>query len=136
GTGALQVYTSELDYEDFETTDIDIMLQDRIKLGKERLDNALEEIHILCEPVAPPKDTLAYIHYFCGNTEIEEELKAKEPQRTALYKKTVAVIRAYANIADEMEEAGYTERETTSIKRELDYYLKLREEIRQASGET
>ncbi len=136
GTGALQVYTSELDYEDFETTDIDIMLQDRIKLGKERLDNALEEIHILCEPVAPPKDTLAYIHYFCGNTEIEEELKAKEPQRTALYKKTVALIRAYANIADEMEEAGYTERETTSIKRELDYYLKLREEIRQASGET
>ena len=67
----------------------------------------LEEIHLLCEPVPPPKNTLSYIHYFCGNTEIEEELKSREPQRTSLYKKTVALIRAYANIADEMEDAGY-----------------------------
>jgi type I restriction enzyme R subunit len=136
GTGALQLYTTELDYDDFEAKDIDVMLLDRLKVGKERLDNALEEIHILCEPVTVPKDTLAYIHYFCGNTEIKEELKAKETQRTALYKKTVSLIRAYANIADEMEEAGYTAVEEISIKKELDHYLKLREEIRQASGET
>lgn len=136
GTGALQVYTADLDYDDFEAKDIDVMLQDRLKLGKERLDDALEEIHLLCEPVAPPKDSLAYIHYFCGNTEIEAELKSKETQRTSLYKKTVSLIRSYANIADEMEDAGYTEAQAESIKKELDYYLKLREEIRQASGET
>jgi type I restriction enzyme R subunit len=133
---AVAVYTTDLDYDNFEAKDIDIMLQDRLKIGKERLDNALEEIHILCEPVAHPKDTLAYIHYFCGNTEIESELKAKETQRTALYKKTVSLIRSYANIADEMEDAGYSESEVISIKKELDHYLKLREEIRQASGET
>jgi type I restriction enzyme R subunit len=133
---AVAVYTTDLDYDNFEAKDIDIMLQDRLTIGKERLDNALEEIHILCEPVAPPKDSLAYIHYFCGNTEIEAELKAKETQRTALYKKTVSLIRAYANIADEMEEAGYTEHEVISIRKELDHYLKLREEIKQASGET
>ena len=136
GTGALQVYTSELDYDNFEANDIDIMLQDRLKIGKERLDNALEELHLLCVPVAYPKDTMAYINYFCGNTEIEDELKAREAQRTALYKKTVSLIRAYANIADEMAEAGYSESQIISIKKELDYYLKLREEIRQASGET
>ena len=133
---AVAVYTTDLDYDEFEAKDIDIMLQDRLKVGKERLDNALEEIHILCEPVASPKDTLAYIHYFCGNTEVEEELKARETQRTALYKKTVSLIRAYANIADEMEEAGYSESEIISIKKELDHYLKLREEIKKASGET
>lgn len=133
---AVAVYTTDLDYDEFEAKDIDIMLQDRLKVGKERLDNALEEIHILCEPVAPPKDTLAYIHYFCGNTEVEEELKARETQRTALYKQTVSLIRAYANIADEMEEAGYSVSEVISIKKELDYYLKLREEIKKASGET
>lgn len=133
---AVAVYTADLDYDDFDKKDIDILLQDRLKAGKERLDNALEEIHILCEPVAPPKNTLAHIQYFCGNTEIEEELKARETQRTALYKKTVTLIRSYANIADEMEEAGYTEREIISIKKELDHYLKLREEIRKASGET
>lgn len=133
---AVAVYTSELDYDDFEAQDIEVMLQDRLTIGKERLDSALEEIHLLCEPVPPPKSTLAYIHYFCGNTEIEEELKARETQRTALYKKTVALIRAYANIADEMEDAGYSLKEIEGIKKEIDYYLKLREEIRRASGET
>src|SRR5690606_19498434 len=133
---AVAVYTTELDYDDFEATDIDVMLQDRLTVGKERLDSALEEIHLLCEPVPPPKNTLAYIRYFCGNTEIEEELKSREPQRTALYKKTVALIRAYANIADEMADAGYTLKEIEGIKKEIDYYLKLREEIRRASGET
>jgi type I restriction enzyme R subunit len=133
---AVAVYTTELDYDDFEAKDIDVMLQDRLTVGKERLDSALEEIHLLCEPVPSPKDTLAYIHYFCGNTEIKEELKARETQRTALYKKTVALIRAYANIADEMEDAGYSVKEIEGIKKEIDYYLKLREEIRRASGET
>ena len=77
-----------------------------------------------------------YIHYFCGNPEIPKELKSKETQRTALYKKTVSLIRSYANIADEMEEAGYSETEIENIKKELNFYLKLREEIRKASGET
>ncbi|MCK5138074.1 MAG: HsdR family type I site-specific deoxyribonuclease [Bacteroidales bacterium] len=133
---AVAVYTSELDYDEFEPKDIDIMLQDRLKAGKERLDNALEEIALLCEPVSTPKDTLAHIHYFCGNPEIPEELKSKEPQRTSLYKRTVSLIRSYANIADEMAEAGYTEIEIEGIKKDLDHFLKLREEIRKASGET
>jgi type I restriction enzyme R subunit len=132
---AVAVYTSELDYDEFDASDIDILLQDRLKAGKERLDNALEEIALLCEPVPSPKDTLAHIHYFCGNTEIPEELKAREPQRSALYKKTVALIRAYANIADELEDAGYFEKEIENIKLETNHYLKLREEIRRASGE-
>jgi len=133
---AVAVYTSELDYDEFEPKDIDVMLKDRLKAGKERLDNALEEIALLCEPVEPPKDTMAHIRYFCGNPEIPEELKEREPQRTALYKNTVSLIRSYANIADEMLEAGYSDQEIESIKADLDHYLKLREEIRRASGET
>ena len=133
---AVAVYTSELNYDEFKQEDCDILLKDRLEKGRERLDNALEEIALLCEPVEPPKGTIQYIHYFCGNTEIPEELKSREVQRTALYKAAVALVRAYANIADEMEPAGYTEKEIESIKEELDFYLKLREEIRKASGET
>jgi type I restriction enzyme R subunit len=133
---AVAVYTSELDYDDFEKTDCDILLQDRLNKGRERLDNALEQLALLCEPVELPKGTLEHIRYFCGNTEIPEELKAKEVQRTALYKGTVALIRAYAGIADDMEAAEYTDHEIIDIKRQLDFYLKLREEIRKASGET
>jgi len=133
---AVTVYTSELDYDEFEKKDVDILLQNRLKAGKERLDAALEEIALLCEPVPLPKDTLAFIRYFCGNPEVPEDLKAKEPQRNTLYKCTVALIRAYANIADELDLAGYTDSEIESIKNEINGYLKLREEIRKASGET
>ena len=133
---AVAVYTADLDYANFEPRDVDIMLQDRLKAGKERLDNALEEIALLCEPVAPPKASLDYQHYFCGNTEIPEDLKRTEVQRIALYKNTVALIRAYANIADAMESAGYTATEIEDIHQQTDFYSKLRQEIQQASGET
>jgi type I restriction enzyme R subunit len=133
---AVSVYTSELDYDNFEQGDCEVLLKDRLAMGRERLDNALEELALLCEPVLPPKDDLAHMHYFCGNTEIPEDLKLREVQRTALYKAIVVLIRAYANIADELEEAGYSPAEITNIKATLDHYLKLREVIRNASGET
>lgn len=133
---AINVYTSELDTETFTKEDCEVLLKDRLKMGRERLDNALEELEMICEPVAPPKGQLEYFHYFCGNTEIETDLKEREAQRTALYKGTVALIRAYANIAADMVEAGYNEKEITHIEKRLDFYLKLREEIRKLSGET
>ena len=48
----------------------------------------------------------------------------------------MALVRAYANIADELEPAGYSDADIARIKQQLDHYLKLREIIRQASGET
>ncbi len=133
--GAYSVYASELDCENFEKKDIDILLKDRLATGKERLDDALEAIALVCEPVSPPKDNLAYIRYFCGNPENKQDLKDSEIKRTALYKHAIGLIRAYANIADEMSEAGYSTNEIEVIKNKVAKYLKLREEIRMASGE-
>ena len=84
----------------------------------------------------PPKGELEHIHYFCGNTEIPDDLKTHEPQRVALYKSAAALVRAYANIADDMPQAGYTEARITQIKQDIDRSLKLRDIIRHASGET
>lgn len=134
--GAISVYTSELDYDNFTQDDVDILMQDRLRLGRERLDAALDALALLCEPVEPPKSSLDYQHYFCGNPEVEDELKATEFRRTALYKAIVTLIRAYANINGEMEEAGHTDAEIAEVERQVDFYLKLREEIRKASGET
>ena len=132
---AIAVYTSELDHS-AGGADPEVLLQDRLKKGKERLDNALEAIFLLCEPVEPPKGELEHIHYFCGNTEIPADLKEREPQRAALYKATVALVRAYANIADELDRAGYSEADITRIKQQLDHYLNVREIVRKASGES
>lgn len=111
------------------------MLSDRLNKGKERLDDALETIKALCEPVVPPKGTKEYIAYFCGNTQIPEDLKDSEPKRVALYKAVISLIRAYANIADEMEEAGYKPTEIEAIKSDLKHFENVRKEIQLASGD-
>ena len=133
---AVSVYTSALDYDEFKAEDCEILLKDRIKLAREKLDSSIEQLNLLVEPVLPPKGKLEYQHYFCGNTEIEDDIKVTEVRRAALYKATVSFIRAYANVANEMDEAGYSKKEQEEIKTLLDFYLKLREEIRISSGET
>ncbi|MBF0356654.1 MAG: HsdR family type I site-specific deoxyribonuclease [Alphaproteobacteria bacterium] len=133
---AISVYTSDqLDKSD-GGVDPNVLLKERLEKGKERLDNALEALAILCEPVEPPKGELEHIHYFCGNTEISADLEEREPQRAALYKSVVALIRAYANIADELEKAGYDGSDIARIKQQRDHYLNIREIVRNASGES
>lgn len=46
------------------------------------------------------------------------------------------MLRAYALIADELDEAGYSASQQVTIRQDLDQYVKLRELIRLASGET
>ena len=133
---AIAVYSAdELDLSS-DGVDPNVLLQDRLKKGKERLDNSIEILSLLCEPVEPPKGELEHIHFFCGNTEIEADLKEREPHRAALYKAAALMARSYANIADELVEAGYTEADIERIKRELKHYLDVREIVRKASGET
>ena len=132
---AIAVYTSELDHS-APGADPEVLLKDRLSLGRERLEAAFEALELLCEPVEPPKGDLDHIRYFCGNTEIDTDLAAHEPQRVALYRGVVALIRAYANIADELEPAGYSTAEIERIKTRQKHYLDLREFIRRAAGET
>jgi len=132
---AIAVYTSEIDRSG-GGADPDVLLQDRLTKGKERLDTAVEMLALLCEPVEPPKGELEHIHYFCGNTEKPSDLQEREPQRAQLYKGVVGLVRAYANIADELEPAGYSAADVARIRAHLDHYLKVRDVVRLASGET
>jgi len=122
-------------FEDYDKADVQGLLSDRLAKGKERLDDALETIKALCEPVAPPKSTQQHIAYFCGNPQLKEDLKDSEPKRVALYKAVISLIRAYANIADEMEEAGYKPKEIENIKSDLKHFEIVRKEIQLASGD-
>lgn len=131
---AISVYSADLaDSGDGDETEV--LIKDRLEIGRQRLDAALEQIHVLCEPVEPPKGDLEYIQYFCGNTEIATDLSDREPERFTLYKSIAALLRAYANIADELSEAGYSEHWIGVIKERLDHYVKVRDVVRQAAGE-
>ena len=128
-------YTSEA-FDEFDKEDVEGLLTNRLEKAKEKLDTAIESLKSLCEPVAPPKDTLAYIRYFCAeDTSDKEALKENEQKRQALYKYTVAFIRAYANIANEMEEAGYSKDEIEAIKKDVKYYDTIRAEVMHAAGD-
>jgi type I restriction enzyme R subunit len=132
---AVAVYTAELDHS-AGGTDPEILVKSRLEGGRTRLNDAVEALALLCEPVEPPKGDLQHIHYFCGNTEVADDLKAREPYRVALYKAVVALVRAYASLADELEAAGYTPEQIEHLKGMQKHYLNLREIIRKAAGET
>lgn len=132
---AIAVYSSELDHS-AGGADPEVMVQDRLTLGRERLEEALEALALLCEPVEPPRTELEYIRYFCGNTEIASDLEAREPQRVALYKGVVALVRAYANLADDLAAADFDDAQIERLKAQQKHYLDLREIVRKASGET
>ena len=132
---AITDYTSGA-LDGYEKNDIEGLLSDRIEKARENLDEALERIRALVEPVAPPKNTLQYQQYFCaaeqGNA---EQLKANEPKRVELYKSVAAVTRAYANLANDMTAAGYTAAEAEAIKAEIALYVDVRAEVKLGAGE-
>jgi type I restriction enzyme, R subunit len=92
-------------------------------------------MHKLLEPVPMPKGLDQHIAYFCGNPEDNDSLKLTEEKRLALYKHTVALLRAYNNVAGEMDEAGYSEKESAQIKAQVHDYTELRNSIKNASGD-
>ena len=132
---AITDYTGEA-FENFDAEDVKGLLKDRLQKGKERLEETREAVKALCEPVAPPRDSADYIRFFCaqenGNV---EQLKANAQKRVNLYKFTAAFVRAYANLANEMNEAGYSSAETQEIKDEVSHYENVSQEIKLASGD-
>lgn len=126
-------YTSGA-FDDFDLDDVKGLLSDRYEVSKDRLESALETVIALCEPVHP-QDEPNFIRYFCGNTENPEDIKDTEERRVTLYKAVVALIRAFANIANELDKIGYTDDEAEKIKQQVQFYSDIRETIKQASGD-
>lgn len=122
-------------FEGFDREDVLGLLKDRLEEGKKDLDEALEIVRALCEPVEPPKDSAAYIRYFCGDVENPYSLKENELKRVKLYKSVSHLLRAYADLANEMDKAGYSEAEARAIGREVKHYEQVRMEIKLASGD-
>jgi type I restriction enzyme R subunit len=133
--GAVHDYTGGA-LDGYDKEDVAGLLEDRLEKARERLEETREAVKALCEPVVPPQDTTAYLHYFCAHdTSDKDALKDNEPKRVALYKAVAALVRAFANLANELPEAGYSDAEIAAIRQEVDHYEKVREEVKLASGD-
>lgn len=127
-------YTSDA-FDKYDEEDVSGLLKDRFEVSKDRLETSLEAIRAICEPVYP-KNEPGYIKYFCGNTEVKDDLQRTQELRVILYKATSGLIRSFANLANEMIKAGYTQLEANKIKSEVDFYADVRDTIKQASGDS
>ncbi|MBR9802820.1 HsdR family type I site-specific deoxyribonuclease [bacterium] len=131
---SIKDYTSEA-FAGYDEEDVAGLLGDRLEKGAQRLEEAREAIKALCEPITPPRDQLASLRFFSGNSDDPSSLKETEPKRLALYKLTSSYIRAYANLANEMQQAGYSPEQAAIVKEEVTYYEKLRTEVKKHSGD-
>ncbi|MEW8418843.1 MAG: HsdR family type I site-specific deoxyribonuclease [Candidatus Thiodiazotropha endolucinida] len=132
--GALGDYTNGA-FDAYEASDVAGLLSDRLEKGREKLEEALETVKALCEPVFEPKGQKEYIQYFCGDPAQADDLRENETKRLALYKSVASLLRAYANLANELEDAGFTSAQSANIKQDVEHFNKVREEIKLASGD-
>ncbi len=146
--GAVHDYTSGA-LDGYDKEDVAGLLEDRLGKARERLEDALEAVRALCEPVAAPKDQAAYLRYFSGDADTStaelgmsavgatgrSPLRETESRRLSLYTLTAALVRAYAALANEMTDAGYSPAEAAKIKAEVTFYENLRSEVKLHSGD-
>jgi type I restriction enzyme, R subunit len=91
---------------------------------------------LLCEPVEPPRGELEHIHYFCGNTEIPERSQGTRTAARCALQGTVALHPRLRQHRRRTRTCRLFPADIARIKQKLDEYLRLREIIRKASGET
>ena len=127
-------YTSGA-FDNYDKEDVVGLLTNRLEKSKGRLEEAREATKALCEDVLEPRALIDYIRYFCGDVANSDDLKLNEAKRVTLYKNVAALVRAYSNLANEMEAAGYSTDEAGQIKGEVEHFSKMRKEIKLASGD-
>ncbi|ERT07342.1 type I site-specific deoxyribonuclease, HsdR family protein [Lyngbya aestuarii BL J] len=134
--GAVTDYTNEA-LDGYDAADVQGLLSDRLEKGRERLEETLEIVRALCEPVSPPRDFREYQRYFCAeDTGDKTALANNAGKRVHLYQSVNALVRAYANIANDTIKIGYTAAEANDIKAEVKHYQYMRDEIKLASGDS
>ncbi|MEA9490287.1 type I restriction endonuclease subunit R [Xanthomonas campestris] len=133
---AIAVYSSDaLDIDTGNGGDNNIQLKNWLGEGRKQLDEAREALHYLCEPVEYPREVEQFIHYFCGQAGDPEALLESEALRIAFYKAVATYLRAFAAIAQDLAEAGYSNSEADTLRRETEFYAEVRSAIKHCSCE-
>ena len=133
---AIAVYSSdELDIDQGSGGSNNVELKDWLKEGKKQLDAAREALRYLCEPVPLPREMEQFLLYFCGDAAKPQALTETEPLRISFYKSVATFVRAFADIAQDLAEAGYSDAEAEALQKEVEFYGDIRAAIKKHSGE-
>ena len=133
---AIAVYSSdELDTDPGNGGENNVHLKDWLYEGKKKVEVAREGLRYLCEPVALPREVEQYLHYFCGDAANPSALNETEALRVSYYKAVAVFVRAFAAIAQDLTEAGYSDAEAAALRKEVEFYSEIRSAIKKHSGE-
>lgn len=135
---AIEDYTSEA-FEGYDKEDVTNLLTNRLTEGRKSLEEALQAVVTLCE-IVDPQTREGFFAYFVyqGNTAPEDqsaECEANAEKREKLYKLVSTLVRRYIDIANDMAKAGYSPTEAAEIKKQVDFYNDLKDEIKLKSGD-
>jgi type I restriction enzyme, R subunit len=133
---AIAVYSSdELDIDEGNGGGNNVELKDWLKEGRKQLDAAREAVGYLCEPVPLPREVEQFLRHFCGDAAKPEELVETEALRISFYKSVATFVRAYASLAQNLVDAGYTSAEAGALAKDVELYGDIRAAIKRHSGE-
>jgi len=136
---AIAVYNSdELDVDeggDMSGVGNNVELKNWLVEGKAQLDDTRQALRYLCEPVPQPREVEQFLRYFCGDAAQAGALDETEALRISFYKAVALLARAYADIAQNLTEAGYSDAEAAAIQREVEFYTDIRAAIKKHAGE-
>jgi type I restriction enzyme R subunit len=133
---AIAVYSSdELDIDEGKGGDNNVHLKHWLQEGRKQLDAAREALRYLCEPVPLPREIEQFLHYFCGDAADANALNETEALRVSFYKAVALFARAFAAIAQELTDAGYSDAEAAEFRKEVEFHVEIRAAIKKHSGE-
>ena len=135
---AIEDYTNGA-FDGYDAEDIKGLLSNRLAETRKSLEETLQAIYTMCE-VIHPQTREGYFAYFVyeETTPIDEqqaECDANANKRETFYKLVSKLVRRYIDIANEMEAAGYTVEEAADIKKQVDYFNDIKDEIKLKSGD-
>ena len=133
---SLEKYTTETAFGGYDTEDVEDLVKNLVKEAKNRFATTLSALDALCEGVEPPAKGPEYRKWFgCGGSETPEEEELFSQRREKLYRLVGMLGRAYATLKPRMDEAKMDADEQARCESRVKFYLELRKDIGQASGD-
>ena len=132
---SLSMYSTEA-FGGYDKEDVDGLVKDVVKEAGEYFRKVLDTLDALCEGVEAPGGAPQYRANFNGPSEKtaeEEEMYAQ--RREKLYRLVGALARAFAALKPRMAQAGVSESDQLLYENRTKFYLELRKDIGQSSGD-
>ncbi len=117
-------------FENYEREDIQGLISDKAQKIKKKLEEARDQLRLLCESVKEPKDETDYIAYFCGS-----DLEKNAQKRRLFYQLVGVFLRMFVEL-NHLEKPIYSQEEMQKIKQEVQFYRHLQKMIGLNSGDS